>query len=66
MSTQDFPDGSRRHSTKDRRTATVRGLLAFEWRCTYRSARRDGYTRRTALRKFAREVAKGIPERNKP
>ena len=35
-------------------------LLALEWRYTYRSARRDGWSRAAALRKFAREVFMGV------
>jgi hypothetical protein len=34
-------------------------MLALEWRYTYRSARRDGYSRRASLRKFLREVVAG-------
>jgi hypothetical protein len=34
-------------------------MLLLEWRYTYRSARRDGHTRRAALRKFLREVIAG-------
>ena len=35
-------------------------LLALEWRYTYRSARRDGWSRTQSLRKFAREVLMGV------
>ncbi len=35
------------------------GTLRLEWRFTYRSARRDGWPRRVALRKFLREVVAG-------
>lgn len=34
-------------------------MIKMEWQYTYRSARRDGHSRRTALRKFAREVVAG-------
>ena len=30
--------------------------IRFEWRYTYHSARRDGWNRRAALRRFVREV----------
>jgi len=33
--------------------------IKSDWRYTYRSARRDGYNRRTAGRKFIREVVAG-------
>lgn len=33
--------------------------VRMEWRYTYRSARRDSWSRRVALRKFLREVAAG-------
>lgn len=36
------------------------GLLALEWRYTYRSARRDGWSRGASLRKFVREVLMGV------
>lgn len=35
--------------------------VAFEWRYTYRSARRDGWSRRVSARKFARELLIGCP-----
>lgn len=34
-------------------------MLGMEWQYTYRSARRDGWSRRDAFRKFAREVVAG-------
>ncbi len=34
-------------------------LIALEWRYTYRSARRDGWSRWASLRKFAREMFMG-------
>jgi hypothetical protein len=36
------------------------GLITMEWRYTYRSARRDGWSRTAALRKFAREMFMGV------
>lgn len=30
--------------------------MALEWRYTYLSARRDGYSRRAAMHKFLREI----------
>lgn len=36
------------------------GIVVMEWRYTYRSARRDGWSRAASLRKFAREVVMGI------
>lgn len=34
-------------------------VLVIEWRYTYRSARRDGWSRRYAARLFVTELAKG-------
>jgi hypothetical protein len=33
--------------------------MRFEWRYTYQSARRNGYSRAVAFRKFVREVLAG-------
>lgn len=35
-------------------------IIAMEWRYTYRSARRDGWSRAVSWRKFAREVFMGL------
>lgn len=44
----------------------MKRLLSVEWRYTYRSARRGGFGRVAAARKFAREVVKGLPQIGRP
>jgi hypothetical protein len=45
---------------------SIRYVVRHDWRYTYRSARRDQWSRTAALRLFLREVRIGIRERRLP